>query len=79
MADLRGGDARLDPRCAEESEEMVMTFASLFSGIGGFDLGFEQAGMTCIAQCEIDKNCQKLLTAKWPNVTQYSDVTALHG
>jgi len=35
-----------------------MTFGSLFAGIGGFDLGFERAGMTCKWQVEIDPYCQ---------------------
>jgi site-specific DNA-cytosine methylase len=30
-----------------------MRFISLFSGIGGFDLGFERTGMECVAQVEI--------------------------
>lgn len=32
-----------------------MTFIDLCAGIGGFRLGFERAGMTCIGFCEIDK------------------------
>lgn len=51
-----------------------MKFISLFSGIGGFDLGFERAGMECIAQVEIDKNCLKLLGDKFPNAERYTDV-----
>lgn len=35
---------------------------SLFTGIGGFDLGFEQAGMEIDWQCEIDPYCQTILT-----------------
>lgn len=38
-----------------------MTFGSLFAGIGGFDLGFENAGMSCVAQVEIDSVCRSVL------------------
>lgn len=32
-----------------------MTFIDLFSGLGGFRIGMEQAGHTCLGHCEIDK------------------------
>ena len=54
-----------------------MTIGSLFSGIGGFDLGFEQAGMRVLWQCEADKNCQKLLIDKFPKATIYDNVTTI--
>ena len=51
-----------------------MTFGSLFAGIGGFDLGFERAGMTCEWQVEIDPYCQRVLAKHWPNVRRWDDV-----
>ena len=52
----------------------MITFGSLFSGIGGFDLGFERAGMACAWQVEINGQCQKVLARHWPNVDRYKDV-----
>ena len=40
---------------------------SLFAGIGGFDLGFARAGCRTVATVEIDKNCRRLLSARWPD------------
>jgi len=49
----------------------------LFSGIGGFSLGLERAGMETIAFCEQDKFCQKVLAKHWPNVPIFDDVRLL--
>lgn len=51
-----------------------MRFVSLFAGVGGFDLGFEQAGMTCVGQVEIDKYATDVLKEHWPTVPKHSDV-----
>ena len=51
-----------------------MKFGSLFAGIGGFDLGFERAGMTCVWQGEIGKFCNGILEKHWPKVERYGDV-----
>ncbi len=56
---------------------MPLTYGSLFAGAGGFDLGFDAAGMVCLWQCEKDKNCQKLLRSKWPRAKLYEDITTL--
>lgn len=51
-----------------------MKFISLFSGIGGFDLAFERAGMECVAVCEIDKNAQSVLSRHFPKAELFDDV-----
>jgi DNA (cytosine-5)-methyltransferase 1 len=51
-----------------------MKFGSLFTGIGGFDLAFEQAGMTCAWQCEINAAARSVLAKHWPDVPCYEDV-----
>ena len=53
---------------------MPLTFGSLFAGIGGFDLGFEQAGMVCKWQVEIDDYATKVLEKHWPYVRRHRDV-----
>ena len=51
-----------------------MTLVSLFAGIGGFDLGFQRAGVKTVATVEIDPNCRKLLKEKWPDAIHTEDV-----
>lgn len=50
------------------------TFGSLFSGIGGIDLGLERSGMQCKWQVEIDEYATKVLAKHWPNVARFRDV-----
>jgi len=47
---------------------------SLFSGIGGFDLGFERAGFEVAWQCENDKYASAVLAGHWPGVRRIGDV-----
>ena len=54
-----------------------MKVLDLFSGIGGFSLGLERAGMETIAFCEIDAYCRAVLARHWPNVPTYEDVRTL--
>jgi len=53
---------------------LMLTFGSLFCGIGGIDLGFEKAGMECKWQVEIDNHATEILENHWPNVARYKDV-----
>ena len=56
-----------------------MNVGSLFSGIGGFDLGLERAGFRTSWFCEQDEFCQHVLAKHWPGVPCYPDITELRG
>lgn len=53
--------------------------ASLFSGIGGIDLGFERAGFDIAYQCEIQPFCRALLEKHWPSVPKSADIKEVNG
>lgn len=53
-----------------------MTHASLFSGIGGFDLAAEWLGWDNVFNCEIDEFCTRVLNYHFPNATHYGDITS---
>lgn len=54
-----------------------MNVLSLFSGVGGFDLGLENAGMKTIYQCEWDKHATHILERHWPTVPRWGDISTL--
>ena len=54
---------------------MTLTVGSLFSGIGGFDLGLEKAGFNVIWQSEIEPYSCAVLKKHWPNVPNIGDIT----
>ncbi len=56
-----------------------MKVLDLFSGIGGFSLGLERAGMETVAFCEIDESCREKLTEKWPGTPAHKDIRDLNG
>src|SRR6266704_6055187 len=51
-----------------------LTYGSLFSGIGGIDLGLDRAGFQCQWQVEINEYAQKVLAKHWPDVARYGDI-----
>jgi len=56
-----------------------MNHASLFSGIGGFDLAAEWMGWTNVLHCERDPFCQRVLQYHFPNAKTYNDVKTFDG
>lgn len=52
----------------------MLTHLDLFSGIGGFALACEWAGIETIGFVEIDKYCQKVLRKHWPGIPTVEDI-----
>lgn len=55
-------------------EHDAPTVGSLFSGVGGLDLGFTWAGFRHAFFAESDPYCRAVLAARWPGVPIYEDV-----
>jgi len=56
-----------------------MNHASLFSGIGGFDLAAKWIGWDNIFQVEKDPWCQSILAKHFPNTERYLDIKEFRG
>jgi DNA (cytosine-5)-methyltransferase 1 len=58
----------------------MIKLGSLFSGIGGFELGLERAipGLETIWQVEQEEFCQKVLQKNWPKAKIYNDVRTIN-
>lgn len=54
-----------------------MKVLDLFSGIGGFALGLDRAGMETVAFCEIDEAAKKVLAHRFPTIPIFEDVSTL--
>lgn len=54
-----------------------MRVLDLFSGIGGFSMGLETAGMETVAFCEIDQFCRRVLKKHWTDVPIFEDIKDL--
>lgn len=57
----------------------MITVGSLFSGIGGIDLGLQRAGMQIKWQVENDPYCIKVLEKHWPEVYRREDIRTVNG
>lgn len=55
-----------------------MNVLDLCSGIGGFSLGLERAGMRTVAFCERDEWCRAVLRKHWPDVPCFDDIRTVN-
>lgn len=56
-----------------------MRAISLFSGVGGLDMGFERAGIETMLQAERDPWCLEVLARHWPETERVTDVRDVQG
>lgn len=56
----------------------MLTSLDLFSGIGGFALGFDRAGIRTTAFCEIEPYSRRVLADRFPGVPIFDDVRTLN-
>jgi DNA-cytosine methyltransferase len=59
-------------------KQSTLKVLDIFSGIGGFSLGLERAGMETIAFCEIEPFCQNVLEKHWPHTRIFTDIKLLN-
>lgn len=60
------------------SEKLPLKMVSLFAGIGGFELGFKQAGIETIMACEIDSIAKHVLRTNFPCISLVDDICDLN-
>jgi len=60
-----------------ECYALPLVHGSLFSGIGGFELGAEYSGIQTLWNCEIEPFQRSILKQQFPNTMQYEDIRKL--
>jgi hypothetical protein len=66
---FRAAQAKMEWRTVKKPK-----VASFFTGIGGFDIGFEQADFDINFQCEIHQFCNSVLNYHWPKTPRAKDI-----
>jgi len=77
LEDIATQSKPAEDRPVTTSNESALSLNSFFSGIGGFELGFEPAGFETKLQCEIDSYCHSVLKRHWPNIPIHNDISTV--
>jgi DNA-cytosine methyltransferase len=55
----------------------LLRHASFFSGVGGLDLGFENAGIRTVSLCEVEPYASAVLAERFPGIPNFGDITKM--
>lgn len=55
----------------------MLTYASFFGGLGGFELALDAAGFRRVFSCEIDRKCREVFRARYGKEPEWDDVSTL--
>jgi DNA (cytosine-5)-methyltransferase 1 len=64
---------------ADVTSSTGLSHGSLFSGIGGFELGAEMSGIETKWNCEVSDFNRNQLKRLYPNAKQYDDIRTMQG
>lgn len=75
------GNSQVEPISIANCSKMpfIYSHGSLFSGIGGFDLAAEQAGLKNVFHCEFEEYKRKQLSINFPQSESYGDIRNFDG
>ena len=68
---------KTESKFISQKEGGMIKLGSLFSGIGGIELGFEREGFETVWCIERDSYAQQILRKRFPNAIIYDDVTTI--
>src|SRR5437763_388328 len=79
MANPKGSVSRAknSSKSKDKKQSRRLLVASLFSGIGGFELGLQRAGHQISLFCEKNPEARRVLAAKFRGVPIRKDIVAL--
>jgi DNA (cytosine-5)-methyltransferase 1 len=78
MGSKSNSSKHVSPVQHRKKKKMTEGLNSFFAGIGGFDLGFQQAGIKPLFHCELNSYCLSVLERHWPDVAQARDIRAVN-
>lgn len=66
------------PHSPQENPMSRLQCLDLFSGIGGFALGFHRAGIDTMAFCDVVPHARAVLRNQFPGVPIFADIRSIH-
>lgn len=68
---------KYETKDSESQESNMIKYFSMFTGVGGFELGIGTLG-ECVGVCEWDKYASAVLAYRFPDIPNYHDATTIN-